>query len=369
MFAVSGVLYGTTRDGGTGCGSGDFQGCGTAFAYDPLTGRNRVIYRFKGNADGGNPNGVTFVKNTLYGTNMGGGLGLGGGFGTAFAINPASSKERVLYAFKGGRDGATPLSRLIYVNGTLYGTTLYGGNAAGACESQQGCGTVFSLDPASGRERLIYRFKGGVDGAGPAAALIALNGSLYGTTAYGGYPRSCNPPGLQCGYGTVFAVDPRSGRERVVYRFSGAPDGSNPSGTLIERNGMLYGTTGTGGDPACECGTVFSIAPSSGVEQVVYIFLGRNNGSFPSGVIAFHGKLYGTTVDNCPIEGCGTVFSVDPASGTQSVLFRFSRAKVPNGLDPLTGLTILKGALYGSTAIGGAGCSINGCGTLFKVVQ
>jgi uncharacterized repeat protein (TIGR03803 family) len=69
------------------------------------------------------------------------------------AIGPArAAGERVVYSFNGGSDGAHP-SSLIKVNGTLYGTTIYGGSES--CEN--GCGTVFSVTPA-GAEKVVYTF-------------------------------------------------------------------------------------------------------------------------------------------------------------------------------------------------------------------
>jgi uncharacterized repeat protein (TIGR03803 family) len=46
-----------------------------------------------------------------------------------------------------------------------------------------GCGTVFSLDPETGAETVLYTFAGGTDGYYPGANLLDVNGVLYGTTA------------------------------------------------------------------------------------------------------------------------------------------------------------------------------------------
>jgi uncharacterized repeat protein (TIGR03803 family) len=46
----------------------------------------------------------------------------------------------VFHAFGQIGDGATPYARLIDVNGTLYGTTYYGGTSHGS-------GTVFAIAP------------------------------------------------------------------------------------------------------------------------------------------------------------------------------------------------------------------------------
>jgi hypothetical protein len=55
-----------------------------------------------------------------------------------------SGAEQVLHSF-GGSDGADPEADLIDVNGTLYGTTYYGGYEKGC--GGKGCGTVFALTP------------------------------------------------------------------------------------------------------------------------------------------------------------------------------------------------------------------------------
>ena len=64
-----------------------------------------------------------------------------------------------------------------------------------------------------------------------------MNGKLYGTTSGGG--------GFK-GYGTVFEIS-TTGAERVLYRFHGK-DGAYPSQGLIAVKGTLYGTTDEGGD-------------------------------------------------------------------------------------------------------------------------
>jgi len=117
-----------------------------------------------------------------------------------------------------------------------------------------GCGTVFSVSPKTGAEKVIYSFLGGTDGKDPDANLLDLNGTLYGTTYNGGGDRSC-----EFGCGTVFSVNPKTGTETVFHSFGRGRDGTKPSAGLIDVNGMLYSTTEEGG--AYGGGTVFSIAP------------------------------------------------------------------------------------------------------------
>jgi uncharacterized repeat protein (TIGR03803 family) len=117
------------------------------------------------------------------------------GCDTLFKFDIASGRETVLHRFRGGRDGLSPNSLLAYANSTLYGTTVGGGDL-GCRYDYVGCGTVFKFDIASGREQVLYRFRGRRDGAAPYNGVIEVNGVLYGTTANGGTNDN----------GTVFSV-------------------------------------------------------------------------------------------------------------------------------------------------------------------
>jgi uncharacterized repeat protein (TIGR03803 family) len=165
----------------------------------------------------------------------------------------------------------------------------------------------------------VYAFQGGSDGSSPNYGLINVGGMLYGTTISGAASTNC-PEGC----GTVYKVNPGTGAESVVYAFKGANgDGSSPEGGLIIVNGILYGTTVTGPDAACGgpgCGTVYSVNPDTGAETIVYSFEGRHQdrGVDPVGsLINVAGSLYGTT-EYGPIPsksnsyGLGTVFTLEP---------------------------------------------------------
>src|SRR5579871_4167998 len=99
-------------------------------------------------------------------------------FAVTLAILTASaqgaSREKVLYNFQAGNDGAYPLAALVVDSaGNLYGTTQGGG--VGNCRIAPppgGCGTVFELTPPSTpggawTETVLYRFTGDTDGGNP----------------------------------------------------------------------------------------------------------------------------------------------------------------------------------------------------------
>ena len=379
---VNGALYGTTAEGGgAGCGG---SGCGTVFSFDPNTGTEKVLYSFCSRAnckDGAIPEAnLIDVNNTLYGTTESGGrstsCGNSYGCGTVFALDSNTGAEKVLYSFCTYpicTDGWGPNASLTAAKGMLYGTTFWGGTA--------GSGTAFSFDPRRRAEYVLHSFctrANCADGEAPYAGLTAMNGTLYGTTTGGGNS-GCRHFTTSCGM--LFSLDPSTGAETVLYAFcsqQNCSDGGNPAANLIAVNGKLYGTTYDGGMTGCVydgCGTVFSFDPNTGVEKVLYAFCQQQDcadGANPlASVIDVKGILYGTTAyggrTGCPQTGdCGTVFSVDPNTGTETVLYAFcSRKNCTDGWAPTAGVITVRGKLYGTTSEGGA----YGFGTVFAIAK
>ena len=281
--------------------------------------------------------------------------------GLAVFASPSAEAQTltVLYNFAGSPDGSAPVAGLVRdAAGNLYGTTSVGGNNNG---------TVFEVS-SQGTETILHTFRGKPDGSQPWAGLVRdAQGNLYGTTAYGG----------AFNFGTVFKVTP-AGKERVLYSFTGAPDGATPfAGLIRDSAGNLYGTTSYGGSGTCTgggqgCGTVFKLS-ASGTETVLHSFAGGTDGERPmAGLVRDSaGNLYGTTAAgggaNCSdssVNGCGTVFRLSN-TGVETVLHSFAGYPT-DGESPYAGLIIgAKGNLYGTTVMGGA----HGYGTVFKLTQ
>jgi uncharacterized repeat protein (TIGR03803 family) len=303
-----GNLYGTTVWGGQFLD----EGYGTVFQIK-ATGKETVLYRFGGEPDGAYPQAglVPDTAGNLYGTTLQGGVsGFGG---TVFELN-ATNTETVLYSFTGGADGAAPSAALLRDSaGNLYGTALGGGDSDN--------GTVFELD-ANGKFTVLRRFTGGADGGKPLTGLIRdSEDNLYGTTSAGG-SSTCEEQ-YSPGCGVVFKLD-KSGKETVLHTFSGK-DGEKPQAEVIrDSEGNFYGITVYGGDLSCNapygCGVVYKLAPS-GKETVLYKFSGGRDGAFPTGLVRdTSGNLYGTgggggfTGGICASAnlGCGVVFKLTP---------------------------------------------------------
>jgi uncharacterized repeat protein (TIGR03803 family) len=293
--------------------------------------------------------GLINVNGTLYGTTeYGGSYGYGEyvGFGTVYSITTGGA-ESVIHSFAGGSDGASPVAGLVDLDGMLYGTT--------STDGAYGAGTVFSIRPTGEQYQVLHAFGSGSDGAEPMAGLVALKGKLYGTTYAGG----------AYGYGTVFSIT-TGGKEAVLHSFtvspgSAGPDGSQPVAGMIAFKGKLYGTTEWGGTG--DEGTVFGMT-TAGAETMLYSF----QGSLPAGrhpvasLIAVKGNLYGTTQDGGAYSfNGGTVFRIN-ADGTHEVVLH-SFGNGDDGARPAAGLTYMHGKLYGTTYEGGT----NTIGTIFSV--
>jgi uncharacterized repeat protein (TIGR03803 family) len=341
VINVNGRLYGTASEGGK------YRG-GTFYSIS-TSGLVKVLHSFGQGSDVKGPGRLIDVNGTLYGT-AGGGVDCKG---TVYRISTTGT-DKVLYCFKGGSDGSDPAGSLVNVKGTLYGATMYGGMGC----SGIGCGTVYSVS-TTGAEKVLYRFKGGSQGAYfPGSDLIDVNGTLYGTTYQGGntlcyYHNGC---------GTVFGVT-TTGVETLLYRFKGGSDGAYPEAGLVNVNGTLYGTTSQDGDRGG--GTFYSIT-TEGVEKALYPFGSRrHDGYLPSAdLINVNGTLYGTTLWGGSFQD-GTVYRIS-TTGSENVLYSFAGGS--DGVDPSAALLNVKGMLYSTTLYGGvySGCH-NGCGTVFAL--
>lgn len=203
---TDGSLYGATGSGGSGCPAGRV-GCGTIFTITPKGGF-RVLYNFVDGYDalGGLVEGA---DGNFYGTTQRGGFSNTScpfGCGTIFKITPAGTFT-TLYTFTGGSDGGYPFGPLAAgTDGNFYGTASAGGDYQSTCGFALGlgCGTLFQITP-SGSLTTLYSF-GPTDGANPEGGLVQhTSGVFFGTTLTGGdFSGNC---ASEDGCGTVFSLD------------------------------------------------------------------------------------------------------------------------------------------------------------------
>jgi uncharacterized repeat protein (TIGR03803 family) len=276
----AGALYGATPGGGA-------NGDGTLWEYT-AQGKFTVLHAFGANGDGAAPmQGPTLgAGGIVYGAT---GEGAIGGSGNIFKLTRPKTYD-VMYEFMSMGDGHCPFSGLAYgPGGVLYGTTVgvgFGGNPTGS---------VWSYSPANGLKTL-YVFQNGADGEWPTQAPVVDGaGNVYGVSS------TQNGTSYAGAIWKISAI----GHFSILHAMAGATDGYAPNSPLLmNADGLLYGTTGSGGVDGY--GTVFSIS-KSGAFNVVHSFTAGADGAQPTGnlVQSSAGVIYGGTA-------YGAVFSITP---------------------------------------------------------
>lgn len=314
LVESGGVLYGTTRNGGT-----NFTG--SIFAINTDGSHFTNLYNFGAlqaggtNSDGAYPDvGFVLSNNVLYGTAFQGGAF---GRGTVYRINVDGTGFTNLFSFN-GTNGANPEAALILVSGVLYGTTTTGGvgsSTNGVVFGVNIDGTVFT--------NLHYFSQLGnpamtnYDGANPQSGLYFLNGLLYGLAPRGGFPGA--------GYGTLYSVSTNGLNFNTVHYFD-FTHGYSAYSELFFANGTFYGTTPGGG--AHSTGIIFQIQPDgtgftdlAEFPKVTYngisAYTNSVGGEPWAGVIMANNALVGVTPSG-GAGGLGTIFAL-PISASAPV--------------------------------------------------
>jgi len=243
--------------------------------------------------------------------------------------------------------------------------------------------TLLLASAAQAQFAVVHNFTGGGDGGTPYSGLTLDGaGNLYGTTTVGGSGAN----------GTVFKLAPHGSNLilTTLYAFHGG-DGSTPtSGVIRDSNGLLYGSTFSGG--ANGAGAVFKLTPPARAgggasaawsESVLYSFTGGNDGEGPDmlgGSLTFDsaGNLYGTTLLGGTVSCrgnlvfCGSVFELTDNGGhwTETTLHQFAGGN--DGAGAYGGVVLdSEGNVYGATFAGGGINDVcpEGCGTLYQLVR
>jgi uncharacterized repeat protein (TIGR03803 family) len=221
-----------------------------------------------------------------------------------------------------------------------------------------------SIVAAEPRYSTIHTFQSAERNPGSSVSSDG-NGTFYGTTTNGGAFES----------GTVYRVrNDGTAFQRLHTFVGGATDGAYPLGPLtLEPNGLLYGTTSTGG--ATGNGTIFSIGVNGTGFRILHSFTAdRADGGYPTTALTLDqfGNLYGTTYFGGS-SNRGTIFKVGTDGSDFQLLHSFVGG-AGDGRGPTSGLLLLgTDDLYGTTQFGGqpadpgAGLYYDGSGTAFKI--
>jgi uncharacterized repeat protein (TIGR03803 family) len=177
------------------------------------------------------------------------------------------------------------------------------------------------------------------------------NGIFYGTTTGGGAN----------GQGAVYAFNSITRSINLQDSFNGV-NGANPYSALTAAgNGLFYGTSNGGGVDGF--GTIYSFDIASGSISLRSQFT-LATGFFPFAGLtqAKTGLMYGATQAGGSSD-VGTIYAFDPATDSISLEDTFT---LSNGAFPYAALTLVGDELfYGTSEFGGASASAYGNGTVY----
>jgi len=296
---------------------GGTNGTGTIFTFNTLTDSESVVWNFGSGTDGNSPFGDLILNpsNDLYYgmTNKGG----TNGAGTIFTFNPLTDSESVVWNFGSGNDGKSPYGNLVWnpLYNRFYGMTHSGGS--------RGYGTIFSFNPATNNELILDSifalFPGDDSLFAPLGNLIfdSLNNICYGMLYTGGNLGSGGIISFKLSTNTI-------SNEFLFDQF----DGLNPTGDLVlnPSNNLYYGMTLRGGNLTIGSpGTIFSLNPTTFAILDCWDFFGSPDGENPSGNLVWnplYNRFYGMT-PNGGANGTGTIFTFNSLTDSESVVWNF----------------------------------------------
>lgn len=304
LEVTNGRLVGTTRQGG-------MADKGVLFEYDFTTGFN-VRYHMQLRHSGEL---VEVEDNLVWGT----AIEAYGNYGRFFSFDFTNSQYYESANFTSAQ-GLVWSYLYVEDNQYMYALTTNGGITNSA--------TAIKYDYVNDINYKIQDFNYAVNGERINKQLIhAGNHMFYGVCQIGGVDN----------LGTIFTYDGTTGQYTKLHDFDGA-NGSDPRGTmLLAADGLLYGTTYTGG--ANNQGVLFSLDLANNTYTVLHEFVGLT-GALPNGELiqATDGKIYGM----CNIggaNGVGVIFDYDITTQTYQKRYDFEPNGLQGGYEPYGGLT------------------------------
>jgi uncharacterized repeat protein (TIGR03803 family) len=251
---------------------------------------------------------------------------------------PAMAQVQNLFSFGYDNDLQDPAyhEQLVEDGTYIYGMTEYGGT--------NGSGGVYRVKPDGTDYEKLHDFdwEDPQNGSHPVGGLLLDGNVLYGMTREGGTNND----------GCIFRINTNGTGFTILHNFDYATTGSDPKGTLILHNGLLYGTAHEGGTPPEtpdeHYGTLFRLNTDGSGFTVLYNFQYATGGN-PLGKLTPDGNvLYGTLSYGGP-DSQGSLYKFDLSNSTFTVLHDFSYA---TGASPRGSVTRTGDYLYGTAVYG-----------------
>lgn len=264
------------------------------------------------------------VDGKLYGTSAQGG---DYGYGTIFSFDPETETFTILKSFN-NNEGETPVAALSYYNNKLYSVASYGG--------ANNSGSLFSINLDGSGYTQLYDF---TNAEPQVDDLVIVNDKFYGTAAAGGTNN----------LGQIFSINPDGTGYTTLHSFAGGlSDGDTPWSGLTYANNKLYGNTHDGGTN--DKGVIFSI-DLDGTDYAVIAHFSAGFGQPESKMIEHEGTLYGSLITNGDY-GTGALYKID-VDGTDFTEFSSFDCNVADSLCyPEGSFLVINDLFYGLSSYG-----------------
>jgi uncharacterized repeat protein (TIGR03803 family) len=361
----AGNTYGTAIQGGNNCTSSQVSpgsGCGTLWKID-TNGHFSVLVTFTGSANGAAPVYLRYHAGKLFGSTAGGGAA---DQGVLYRVQTNGGKFTILHDFNGtdgciagppdwdragdlidpARCGAHNSGEIFKITPEGAFSVLYSSPEGGAspgniiahglhtaytvlndpscASSASACGSIASIDPATGALTQLRGLAGTHTGTGDQL-FGRIDGTLFGLSFLG-----TEGTGGEYNYGAFIAYRPAHDRLIILHQINPQTDGWAMSLPVAGAPGTFYGTSFYGGSVSGSGGDIYSIT-SNGTFTVLFNFTNAMYGGYPESTPVWNAAtstlygaayLYGPSSDgagNCIYPGgqssgygCGTVFSFKP---------------------------------------------------------
>jgi uncharacterized repeat protein (TIGR03803 family) len=194
-------------------------------------------------------------------------------------------------------------------------------------------------------------------GSGGYSSLTFANGLLYGTTNSGGVNNA----------GCVYSINTDGTGFTILHSFAGT-EGRYACGSLLYNNGVLYGMTSQGDGITTNGGTIYKLNIDGSGYSILHSFTNNNptDGNNPQGSLVISGNvLYGMTRKGGAVYadilgGEGTIFKINTDGSNFALLHSFDLGEE----NPYGSLVLDGNFLYGMTSTYG---SNNNAGKIFKI--
>lgn len=316
-------LWGTTYKGGT-------NDDGTIFSFDPDGNVLQKVHEFESNVNGRLPYGrLTEVNGNFWGTTS---LGGADGGGVAFRIKTDGTNFIKIHDFETGT-GIFLVGDLLEHDGKLFGMAGTGGSFFG--------GAIYSIGISNDEYSVVHHFDRDAHGGSPNGTLLLSSGKLWGTTT-----RSAS---ASEGTGTIFSINPDGTGYSEIHDLT-LSEGSDPRTGLLENNGKIWGTAASGGEN--DAGSIFSVNTDGTDFSVFYSFAKTMDARTPRGsLVEKNGKIFGISRSG-GTSGNGAIYSFNTDGSAYEVAHSFNDAP-PTGFFPQTTLIQVGERLFGTNRSGG----------------